>query len=941
MIDTVTQATELAAGRVFGGRYNVVRKLGEGGIGAVYEGMQINLQQRVAIKVLKPEVSQDELLVARFYNEARIYARINSPYVVKVHDFGKDEADGTLYLVMEFLPGRDLKSVLEGGPLEAARMAALAIQILEGLNAAHELGIVHRDLKPANIMIRGIETDQPFAQVLDFGISKIDAEPAVAPTEAAGGNLQKGLTQAGMIAGTPMYMSPEQCQGKGLDQRSDVYSIGCVFYEMLSGTPPFDAPTALALLTKHVIEAPAPLSSVTTAAIPERLEQAVMRCLAKKPEDRFGTARELYEELQAIQRHILSPEMVNLLDFDERYEDDDAAIPISRRAYGDAKTTEAEEVELVTRILHTMAKAYKSFAMYPKDNPIFKKSEQELSELLSQFFLSKERLNLGIDRFAVFYLKKRVYEDLDLRLSYPFKLFTDGIRKLFFHEGIRDTEIADYLDCLHKISQGPKLATDLVTLMWEKRFEHITYHLVEDLIEEAIPAPEEVGEILTKGTQYRGKERDEEAGGKRGGGGSDDATPIGQLSGVELQRLQVAAQQEADSDDAAAFARSILSVLHQTADPEEALSLVRVLSAVLEALMNILDLEHALLILQPVRALMRHGVTAEITEALDDLVRVAGKEKYVDAMLVRIRDAETDEERALIGRYITLLEPEVAPPILAQLDSFSPETLPFIQMALLVLCRKQPALLEPGLASDSTETVLATIRIAGEIKEPVCAAALAPQLMNSSPEVRLAVVRALRVVGDPQLGKHVAPLIDDPHAGVRMAVLAALSYAHPTGARNTLLRLLNDPRFLQRPQEEQEVVFRVLGQVRGARVVAAMKELIYAGGSEQWYRTPAARTAGLVVAALLVSAGLSQLIGLFLSVLLLTGATIAAVTQGVEKIIFANKRAAELVEPAAMCLRSIDTRESRNVLRYAVKSGPSKTRRVCERVLKMGKVVES
>jgi serine/threonine protein kinase len=253
------------------GRYLIIGPLGGGGMGTVWRGRDEDLDREVAIKVLRGHLA-DLLMVDRFRREARIAARLRHPGVTVVHDFG--ESEGQYFIVMELLSGRDLKAVLAASPagLPAGQVLGLAIQAADVLTVAHEAGVVHRDLKPGNLFI----LDGGWLKVCDFGI----ARAAYA---------EKALTAAGEVFGTPAYMSPEQCAGSAVDARSDLYSLGCVLYEMLTGHPPFapDQP-ALALMHQHAHVAPA--APAAQVPIREPLSTMVLKMLAKSPGDRPESA---------------------------------------------------------------------------------------------------------------------------------------------------------------------------------------------------------------------------------------------------------------------------------------------------------------------------------------------------------------------------------------------------------------------------------------------------------------------------------------------------------------------------------------------------------------------------------------------------------------------------------------------------------------------------
>jgi serine/threonine protein kinase/Tol biopolymer transport system component len=277
-------------GQVLDSKYELLARLGEGGMGAVYRARRVHIGDEVAVKVLHRSFVADADAVERFRREARAAAMLRHPNVVTIHDFGEARGeDAPAYIVMELAEGVSLRALLRSeGKLSAARAVALMQDICAGVGAAHRRQIVHRDLKPDNIIVLPPdgEGERETAKVVDFGIAKL-RDLAAVPT----------LTQAGTLMGTPYYMSPEQCRGDALDARSDVYSLGAVLYEMLAGEPPFTAANITGVVTKHLTEPPPPLP--TDARIPHALEKVCRRALAKDVDARQPEATTLARELQA------------------------------------------------------------------------------------------------------------------------------------------------------------------------------------------------------------------------------------------------------------------------------------------------------------------------------------------------------------------------------------------------------------------------------------------------------------------------------------------------------------------------------------------------------------------------------------------------------------------------------------------------------------------
>lgn len=281
-------------GRLIGGRFRVTSVLGEGGMGVVYAGEQHmgSTVRKVAIKTLHPHLSQDPSVLARFHRECGTVAQLEHANTIKVYDFGAEE-DGTLYIAMEFVDGRSLDKVIEEeGALDPERVVRILEQVCGALDEAHAQGIIHRDLKPENIVLTERLGNKDFVKVLDFGIA--------ARSESADAAQEQKLTQQGMVLGTPPYMSPEQFTGQALDRRSDIYSLGIMTYQMLTGRLPFSAATAWQWATEHMTAQPFPLEQTPVGSnVPSPMRKAVMRALAKTASERQETAGEFFRELAA------------------------------------------------------------------------------------------------------------------------------------------------------------------------------------------------------------------------------------------------------------------------------------------------------------------------------------------------------------------------------------------------------------------------------------------------------------------------------------------------------------------------------------------------------------------------------------------------------------------------------------------------------------------
>ncbi len=271
------------------GPYQLGGLLGEGGMGAVYRAKDTRLGRDVAVKVLTNLAVSDRERLLRFEQEARATGMLNHPNLLTVYDVGRD-ADGNPFLVTELLEGETLRSRLERGPLSPRKAVDAALQMAQGLAAAHEKGIVHRDLKPDNVFL----TRDGRLKILDFGIAKLTSRAG-----AEGPTFEMAATEPGMVMGTVGYMSPEQVRGESVDHRSDIFSLGTIFFEMLTGTRAFKRNSGIETLSAILKEDPQDLIEILPT-IPPALERLVRRCLEKDRELRFQTARDLAFNLETL-----------------------------------------------------------------------------------------------------------------------------------------------------------------------------------------------------------------------------------------------------------------------------------------------------------------------------------------------------------------------------------------------------------------------------------------------------------------------------------------------------------------------------------------------------------------------------------------------------------------------------------------------------------------
>jgi serine/threonine protein kinase len=274
--------------QVIGGRYQVLHKIGSGGMGDVYLAQHQQVGQQVAIKFLSRRLTGDPQIVQRFFNEARAIARLHHPGAVTLNDFGQTD-DGTLYIIMEYIKGEPLSHLIaRERRLSQEAAVHIALQLCEVLDAAHKQGIIHRDLKPDNIMLAPGRKGRHIVKVLDFGIAKLITE-------------ENHLTQTGMVYGTPEFMSPEQAIGQPIDPRADLYAVACILYFTLTGAPPFTASHPMAVMRAQATDEPAPPRRKNPDAdVSPALEAILMKALRKRPEDRQPSVNALADELEAL-----------------------------------------------------------------------------------------------------------------------------------------------------------------------------------------------------------------------------------------------------------------------------------------------------------------------------------------------------------------------------------------------------------------------------------------------------------------------------------------------------------------------------------------------------------------------------------------------------------------------------------------------------------------
>ncbi len=271
-------------------RLEIIGRIGKGGMAVVYKAKHLVMNKLVAVKLLLPHLTSDPTSLKRFQQEAQATATLNHPNIVHIHDCGL--TDGQAFIIMDFIDGQSLEQVIQKeGKFAPERALEIFVQISEALNHAHERGIIHRDLKPSNVMLTSDKNGFDMVKVVDFGIAKLLMND--------NGETMQNLTQTGDVFGSPLYMSPEQCSGQKLDNRSDIYSLGCLMYEVLTGQPPIVGKNFLDTMQKHLTELPAPfVAELTKSALSKRMQVIVFTCLAKEPSARYSSMKAIASDLK-------------------------------------------------------------------------------------------------------------------------------------------------------------------------------------------------------------------------------------------------------------------------------------------------------------------------------------------------------------------------------------------------------------------------------------------------------------------------------------------------------------------------------------------------------------------------------------------------------------------------------------------------------------------
>jgi serine/threonine protein kinase len=466
---SVALPTELASEEIFAGKYKILAKIGAGGMSVVYKAQDMVLNRSVALKILSRQLSPDDKCMLRFQQEARALGAVSHGGIVSVHEFAVSE-DGQQYLVMDYVEGWPLSELLaRQGPLAIDRCLGIAVQAADALYYAHMKGVVHRDLKPSNIMLSKDEKGNETVKIVDFGIAKVST-------------LEEGLspTQTGEIFGSPLYMSPEQCSGAKIDERTDIYSLGCVIYEMLSGRPPHVADSALATAVRHLQDLPEPLSVVRSdICFPAGLQDVVARTLAKDVNARYQSMLQLSTDLELLQKGArpTHSESAKTMTLDMRLRPWAMQTPALRRTLQQLTLIIAglfliliwlRSTNAIDRPGNTHPVAGAGLSKIDKNSALSPQSQYEREQTIA-WVMSKIRADTGNDpnELAVLYEQiGRCYKELGrLEKSAPF--YEYALKLCVDHPGCeREKEIRfEYADILQQLGQDAK-----VTEVFERQY---------------------------------------------------------------------------------------------------------------------------------------------------------------------------------------------------------------------------------------------------------------------------------------------------------------------------------------------------------------------------------------------------------------------------------------------------------------------------------------
>lgn len=770
-------------GRLIGKRYRIQGCLYQEANYAWFTAVESGPGRAVCVKIFPVGLWEAQGGITALAQAAKSWADLDSSYVNPIEDCGASPADEAFYVVTRPLAGSGLRALLhQEGTIPLSHVVALSRDLASALDVLHAAGIVHGDVCPANVRVRYPDPQRPVALLLD-GLSP---DP-----------------------GAITHRAPEG----PIDPRSDLYSLGVILYEMSLGT---------------LLDDDAAGEMASPRAVPPELEEVISRCLAPEPADRYATAAELGDALAALAPVLAPPEVVSLLDHPDGPDVSGPEIPASHRGgYVDVEA-EARRRHLVVSICSALGRAFRNFVIYPTNNPMLGHAADELLSGLRAFFAEQERLDLWVDRFALRYRQSVVYEDVDVRGSFPFRLHTDGIRKLSFCSGLTKAEMLDYLGCLHRAWMPGNPTFDLVTLMWEHRFTHIIHQMADEVV---AATPTDLGSLLHGGE----------------GGGSDgpwhgvertgripadpsfsrrEVVPLeSHLTRTERKCLAEMARVEAEDDDLWHFIITLMAALKLCAGTPDQDTIVRMLRMAVHSLLARRDYFRVAQILMLTRQMIAKAPPDDVRISLNELVDLISEPTNVDDMIDVLGSTRDPMEVRRVSRLLSQLGSGAIKAMIMGLDSVPSDRVPALQQALLAQCKKRPWHLAPGIRSGSAVVARATIRVVREIEGDRATQSLQEALGHDSGDVRADAIAALAARGDARLPASLVQLLRDPESVVRVAAIDACALIDAEESERLLLALVADPTLQSQPREEQTRVFKVLAQLGTDGVVAALGEL--------------------------------------------------------------------------------------------------------------------
>ena len=773
-LDEAAPERDVWMDRLIDGRYRVLRWLSADETHTLVECVQANLGRVVLLRMLAKGLWETRTDPTPFLTEARRHAEVKHPRLATILDGCTAQDDGSHYVVLGPPAGRPLSDY----PREAISVAALrelAAGLLRGLAALHEAGIVHGDVRPQTIWVA------------------LDGEGVATVT------LLDGLARP---TGTSVDRAPEG----PVDGRSDLFGLGRAVFDRVVGSP-------------------TPVHALLSFAV---------HCCMDDPDRRFANAAVALEALHAMSLDGAAPEttvVVQAVGIQAEKVAHSAAIPTVGTTHVDVAEG-AHARQIVVAATSSLGKAFRSFALYPENNPLLPQLAEEVCKHFDIFFMQYDRLDLWVDRFALRYKQSSVFEDADVRGSYPFRLYMDGIRKLSFSAGLTREELFDYIVCLQRAAEPGNPTIDLVTVMWERRFPHIFCRMVEDLVP---PPKEELNGVLgakKRGHAWNGIEV------------VDRLPPVPDFSAwrpraVEslLGRDDVAVisaltRDQADENAVWHYMLHLLAAMKLCIGTPDADELRMSLSEALRALDGQREYKQILQIVLAIRELLTRIESEDFRLALEHVLERVSGEREVQRMIERLCTPASSpvsgpqEEPKRIAQLLAELNPEVIPLIIERLDQIPTEHLPSIQLVLLVQCKSRPWHLAAAVRHERAAVARVAIRVLREIEGPRASGELLVALGHESADVRIDALKTLQPRGDERLMERLPALLRDTSTAVRQLGLGLCSDLTASALVNTLGPLLAEPGFSSRPGDELAALFRLLTTVGGGEAVVALAPLV-------------------------------------------------------------------------------------------------------------------